>query len=68
MRSIRSARRSLALLTIPLLMLGAACSEITSLEQSNPGSILAPGSEMLFQTPYWAIQERRNRCPSALRK
>jgi hypothetical protein len=45
MRSIRSARRSPALLTVPLLMLVAACSEITSLEQSNPR--LHPGAGCL---------------------
>jgi hypothetical protein len=42
MRPIRSARRSRTLLlAAPLFALLAACSEITSLEQSNPGSILA---------------------------
>ena len=42
MRSIRPARRSrIALLALSLFSLVAACSEITSLEQSNPGSILA---------------------------
>lgn len=42
MRSIRSSGRSrTALLAVPLFALVAACSEITSLEQSNPGSILA---------------------------
>jgi hypothetical protein len=42
MRSIRSSRRTrTTLLAVPLFALFAACSEITSLEQSNPGSILA---------------------------
>jgi len=42
MRSIRPSRRSrIALPTFTLVALLAACSEITSLEQSNPGSILA---------------------------
>jgi hypothetical protein len=42
MRSIRSSGRSrTALVAVPLFAVVAACSEITSLEQSNPGSILA---------------------------
>ena len=42
MRSIRHSWRSrIALPTLTLFALFAACSEITSLEQSNPGSILA---------------------------
>ena len=42
MRSIRSSGRTrTALVAGPLFALVAACSEITSLEQSNPGSILA---------------------------
>jgi hypothetical protein len=42
MRSTRLSRRSrTALLAGPLFAIAAACSEITSLEQSNPGSILA---------------------------
>ena len=42
MRSIRSSRRSrTTFLALPLFAVLAACSEITSLEQSNPGSILA---------------------------
>ncbi len=42
MRSIRPLRRSrIALPALTLFALLVACSEITSLEQSNPGSILA---------------------------
>src|SRR6185436_2418044 len=42
MRSFRPSRRSrIALPVLTLFALLAACSEITSLEQSNPGSILA---------------------------
>ena len=33
--------RRMMLLAVPLFALAVACSEITSLEQSNPGSILA---------------------------
>ena len=33
--------RRTMLLAVPLFALAAACSEITSLEQSNPGSLLA---------------------------
>ncbi|HEU5219077.1 MAG TPA: RagB/SusD family nutrient uptake outer membrane protein [Gemmatimonadales bacterium] len=42
MRSIRLSGLRLATLVVaPLIVLVVACSEITSLEQSNPGSILA---------------------------
>ena len=42
MRSTKSSHvRRTALLALPLLAMTVACNEITSLDQSNPGSILA---------------------------
>ena len=47
--------RRMMLLAVPLFALAAACSEITSLEQSNPGSILARDVYIPANAPHTLI-------------